>query len=40
MEDRITIERGLDNHQSFKAIASSIDQDCTTISKVHVLIWF
>ena len=33
LEDRITIERGLDNHQSFKAIASSIDKDCTTISK-------
>lgn len=32
-EDRITIERGLDNCESFKYIASLIDKDCITISK-------
>lgn len=33
LEVRITIERGLDNRESFKYIASLIDKDCITISK-------
>jgi IS30 family transposase len=33
LEDRITIERGLENHESFKAIGLLIGKDCTTISK-------
>ena len=32
-EDRITIERELNNHESFKAIGLLMDKDCTTISK-------
>ena len=31
--DRITIENGLKNNDSFKAIAKKLDKDCTTISK-------
>lgn len=31
--NRVTIEKGLDNRKSFKAIASDLDKDCTTISK-------
>lgn len=31
--DRITIENGLKNNESFKAIAKKLDKDCTTISK-------
>jgi hypothetical protein len=33
LEGRIAIEKGLDNRLSFKAIALSVDKDCTTISK-------
>lgn len=33
MENRVTIEKDLDMKQSFKAIAASLDKDCTTISK-------
>ena len=31
--DRITIENGLKNNDSFKAIAKKLDKDCTTILK-------
>lgn len=31
--DRITIENGLKNNESFKAIAKKLDKDCTIISK-------
>ena len=33
LEGRIIIEKGLDNRLSFKAIALSLNKDCTTISK-------
>ena len=33
LESRVTIEKGLDNRLSFKAIGLSVNKDCTTISK-------
>lgn len=33
VHDRITIENGLNNNLSFKAISTTLNKDCTTISK-------
>lgn len=33
LDDRVVIEKGLDNRLSFKTIGQNLDKDCTTISK-------
>lgn len=33
MDDRCSIANGLNNRYSFKAIANTLEKDCTTISK-------